>query len=147
MRSIHHRNLQIGISDSHFVLLLPPSLFLPAAPVIDIGDTQPPTPALDRVEHPLDAASAVWQRRACPLCPSAWSYSSRAGHTLRAGNNTTAGVHTKCGGLPVLRGGTRRMQIWRTGVRHEGAHWVHMCTAVHWRDGTVTTELYITCTV
>jgi hypothetical protein len=32
------------ISDSHFVLLLLSSLFLPAAPIIDTGSTQPPAP-------------------------------------------------------------------------------------------------------
>ncbi|KAJ7798699.1 hypothetical protein B0H14DRAFT_2617683 [Mycena olivaceomarginata] len=60
----HHRDPQTPISDFHFVLLLPSSLFLLAAPVIDTGDTQPPTPALDRAEQLLDAAGAVWQRRA-----------------------------------------------------------------------------------
>jgi hypothetical protein len=67
MRSIHHRDPRTPISDSHFVLLLPSSLFLPAAPVIDTGDTQPPTPTLDHAERLLDAASAVWQHRGACL--------------------------------------------------------------------------------
>jgi hypothetical protein len=54
---------------------------------------------------------------ASPLCPSLGSYSSRAGHTLRAGNNAPAEVHTKCSGLPVLQGGTHRTQIW-TCLKH-----------------------------
>ncbi|KAJ7312584.1 hypothetical protein DFH08DRAFT_822025 [Mycena albidolilacea] len=54
-----------------FCSFFPPSssLFLPTAPVIDTGDTQPPTPAPDRVEHLWDAASAVWQRRGIMPAP------------------------------------------------------------------------------
>jgi hypothetical protein len=67
LHEIHHRDPQTPISDSHFVLLLPSSLFLIVTPVIDTGDTQHPTPALDRAGHLWDAASAVWQRRG--VCP------------------------------------------------------------------------------
>jgi hypothetical protein len=43
---IHHCNPQMPVNNSHFVLLLPSSLFLPAAPIIDAGSTQPPTASL-----------------------------------------------------------------------------------------------------
>ncbi|KAJ7740294.1 hypothetical protein B0H14DRAFT_3515637 [Mycena olivaceomarginata] len=65
MRSIHHRDPQTRISDSHFVLLLPSSLFLPAAPVTDTGGTQPPTPTLDRAGCLLDAAMLYGSAEVC----------------------------------------------------------------------------------
>ncbi|KAJ7809017.1 hypothetical protein B0H14DRAFT_3760338 [Mycena olivaceomarginata] len=89
------------VSDSHFVLLLPSSLVLPAAPVIDAGSTQSPTPALT-ARNVFGTQPVLYGSAEVKMC---WSYSE--------GREPCRGrMHTKGGGLPVLRGGTRRTWIW-----------------------------------
>ncbi|KAJ7804625.1 hypothetical protein B0H14DRAFT_3774064 [Mycena olivaceomarginata] len=81
------------VSDSHFVLLLPSSLVLPAAPVIDAGSTQSPTPALTT-------------RNVFGTQPVLYGSAKLIIAAVRKK------MHTKGGSLPVLRGGTRRTWIW-----------------------------------
>ncbi|KAJ7795808.1 hypothetical protein B0H14DRAFT_2620551 [Mycena olivaceomarginata] len=93
------------VSDSHFVLL-PSSLVLPAVPVIDAGSTQCPTPA-PTARNVFGTQPVLYG--SAELCGKMhWSYSEGR-------EPCHSGVHMKGGGLPVLRGGTRRTWIWGQG--------------------------------
>ncbi|KAJ7702549.1 hypothetical protein B0H14DRAFT_2648083 [Mycena olivaceomarginata] len=121
------------VSDSHFVLLLPSSLVLTVAPVIDAGSTQPPSPALTAWNvfgmQPVLYGSAE-------LSPT----SSRRPPRIQL---IIAAVRKKQGIMPQ-RGAHESWRLagasrWNVsdadlgaGGRHEGAHW-----GAHVRSGAV----------
>ncbi|KAJ7809836.1 hypothetical protein B0H14DRAFT_2607726 [Mycena olivaceomarginata] len=124
--------------------LATPSLLHPPSTVRNGFGMPPVLYGSTAITDQLTPAPSVWLiigvvRKTCPLRPSAPSYPSRTGHSLRAGNNTVARVHTNVAACRVLRGGTRRTWIWaclkylrflrRVGGRYEGTHWVNMCAA------------------
>ncbi|KAJ7309343.1 hypothetical protein DFH08DRAFT_823512 [Mycena albidolilacea] len=127
------------VNDSHFVLLLPFSLVLPAAPVIDAGSTQSPTPAPTTPNvcgtQPVLYGSAELLLTSSPRPAHSAHHSSCA----EKGTMPRRGAHKRwrlAGAsrwnasdvdLGVLE--THAIFLGRAGGRHEGAHWVHMCAA------------------
>ncbi|KAJ7852366.1 hypothetical protein B0H14DRAFT_2580980 [Mycena olivaceomarginata] len=120
------------VSDSHFILLLPSSLVLPVTPVIDPGSTQSPTPAPTVWNRLWDAASTVWKHRAHHSSYAEKGTMPRQGAQERWQLASALRWNVSDVDLGMLE--TCPIFLGRAGGRHEGANWVHMCSAAQLRE-------------